>query len=66
VFAPKIAAFLAFLGFIGLPASAIVGVSPEADYILDAVEVCLGLAAAILLGYVAAGILLDAYALKTN
>ena len=66
MFAPKIAAFLAFLGFIGLPASAIVGVSPEADYILDAVEVCLGLAAAILLGYVAAGILLDAYALKTN
>jgi hypothetical protein len=66
MYAPKIAALLSVVGVIGLLTSAFIGVNPPADYILDAVQVCFALAAILLLGYVAAGIVLDARAPGTK
>jgi hypothetical protein len=61
----KIALLLALVGIICLPASAMLGVGTTADYVLDAAEIFLALAAILLIGYVAVGILLDARALKS-
>lgn len=61
----KIALLLAVIGIICLPASAILGVSATADYVLNVAEIFLALAAIFLIGYVIVGILLDAQALKS-
>jgi hypothetical protein len=61
----KIALLLALVGIICLPASAVLGVSAMADYVLDAAEILLAMAAILLIGYVAIGILADAHALKS-
>ena len=62
--APKIALLLALIGAICLPVSALMGVSTLADYVLDSAEICFALAAILLIGYVAAGILSDVRALR--
>jgi len=63
--APVIALLLAAGGIVCLPVSAILGVSTTADYVLDGAELCLALAAILLLSNVVVGILMDAQALKT-
>lgn len=64
--APRIAGLLALIGFLGLPVSAMMGVTPAADYMVDAAEVLLALGAILIIGHVVAGILSDARALKTT
>jgi hypothetical protein len=64
--APIIALILAFAGVICLLASAVVGVSTTGDYILSGAEACLAIAAVLLIGYVALGVLSDARALKSE
>jgi hypothetical protein len=61
----KIALLLALVGIICLPVSAMLGVSTTADYVLDGAEICLALAATLLLGYVAVGIVMDTRALES-
>ncbi len=66
VTAPKFATLTFFIGLLGLPVSALMGVSTAADYVLDAVEILFALAAILIIGHVVVGIVLDARALETT
>jgi len=63
MWAPILSAVLACLGAIGLLASAVMGVGPAADYVLDAAEASFAVAAVVFLAYVIVGIIADARAL---
>jgi hypothetical protein len=54
-----VAALLALIGIICLPAAATLGVTPASDYVLDAAQISFVLATVIFLGYIAIGLIAD-------
>jgi hypothetical protein len=62
---PKLAMLLALAAIVGMLLSALMGVSDAADYLLTGVEICLVLAAVLMIGHVIAGVLADARDLKS-
>jgi hypothetical protein len=57
--APWIAAILALIGIVCLPAAAVLGVTPTSDYVLDGAQISFILATIIFLGYIAIGLIAD-------
>lgn len=58
--APKLAAVLAVIGVVCLFVSAVLGATSIADWVLDAAQAFLVLAAVVFEGYVIIGIVIDA------
>jgi len=56
---PWVAAVLAIVGVVCLPAAAIMGVTPASDAVLDAAQILLIAATIIFLGYMIVGLVID-------
>jgi hypothetical protein len=59
MFMPKLAAVLAAVGIVCLVLSAVLGATSAADWVLDAAQAFLLLAAVVFISYVVRGIVLD-------
>jgi hypothetical protein len=59
MFMPKLAAVLAVVGIVCLVLSAVLGATSAADWVLDAAQAFLLLAAVVFISYVVRGIVLD-------